>query len=266
MSALGASIASLLPLVVAPYVDNQWLVFSLSTIVLLAFGSWLLIQKVAVPEHVDGKGKGLFIPLSNANFQRLAFIFLLNGLALAIAATLSLFYISDVLQAEQWSGAFLALYFVSGALSLTVWVKISEKIGKTRSWFIGALIGVAGFVWAVSLDSGDLWQYIAICILTGLALGADLALPVAIAADLIPNQQRHLSGGYFGIWSLINKGVLALAAGISLPLLAVFGYQPGGSQGIAYLAILYAGIPCLIKLISAYLIWQWRAYLETSHA
>jgi hypothetical protein len=45
-----------------------------------------------------------------------------NGIAAALPATLVLFYVADVLQAEAWSGAFLALYFVSGVAFLPLWV------------------------------------------------------------------------------------------------------------------------------------------------
>lgn len=53
----------------------------------------------------------------------------------------------------------------------------------------------------------------------GLALGADLAIPPSILADVIdwgrggagPAQE----GGYFGLWSLVTKLNLALAAPLS---------------------------------------------------
>jgi Na+/melibiose symporter-like transporter len=102
--------------------------------------------------------------------------------------------------------------------------------------------------------------------MSGAALGADLALPASIAADIIPQDQKQSTGSYFGIWSLINKGVLAIAAGLALPLLSSLGYQPGTDQGVFALAICYAGIPCVIKLVSAWLMLSWRPHLEVRDA
>lgn len=45
-------------------------------------------------------------------------------------------------------------------------------------------LSIAAFAGASRLGSGDLLAFAAICLASGLALGADLALPVAIAADL----------------------------------------------------------------------------------
>jgi len=58
---------------------------------------------------------------------------------------------------------------------------------------------------------------------------------------------------------------LALAAGLALPLLAVLGYQPGAQTGLTALAICYAGVPSLIKLLAAALLIRWRASLEVKH-
>lgn len=126
-------------------------------------------------------------------------------------------------------------------------------------------MAISGFIWAIQLGSGDLVPFAIICLMSGAALGADLAMPAAIATDLIPTEERDRTASYFGIWSLINKLVLALAAGLSLPLLAGFGYQPGAATGLGALALFYAGVPCVIKLFSAGLLLRWRHSLEVQH-
>lgn len=69
---------------------------------------------------------------------------------------------------------------------------------------------------------------------------------------------REGTGGYFGIWALATKPNLALAAGIALPLLEALGYSPGGRDpaALSALAIVYALIPCVLKLgAGAALLW-----------
>jgi Na+/melibiose symporter-like transporter len=266
-SIFGVILASLLPMLFADWLDQgrQWLPFSALFALFLGAAVWLLLNQAPRPQAGPVMPQRLLQPLVHEPFRRLATLFLLNGLAVAMAGTLALFYIADVLRLEAYSGAFLALYFLSGAASLPFWLSLARRLGKTVTWALGTLVAVVGFVWATQLGSGDWLAYGIICLLSGAALGADLALPAAIAADIIPAGERGRAASYFGIWSLINKGVLALAAGLGLPLLAGFGYQPGGESGLLALSLFYAGVPCLIKLLSAALLMRWRQSLEVSH-
>ncbi|MCW8907382.1 MAG: MFS transporter, partial [Sedimenticola sp.] len=266
---LGVILASLLPMLLVEQfgVARGWWLFSLVFCAVLLPAVWLLLRHAPLPgTAMASMAAGLLQPLRHVPFRRLALLFLLNGFAVAIAATLSLFYIADVLRLEAVSGYLLAIYFISGACSLPFWLWIARRLGRPIAWLLGSLLAVTGFIWALQLGAGDLLPYAVICLLSGAALGADLAMPAAIAADLIPSEERGRSASYFGIWSLINKLVLALAAGLALPLLAGFGYQPGGSGGLAALALFYAGIPCLIKLFSALLLLRWRHSLEVPDA
>jgi GPH family glycoside/pentoside/hexuronide:cation symporter len=198
-------------------------------------------------------------PLGDALFRKLLVVFMLNGIAAAIPATLVLFYIADVLGAESRQGLFLTLYFISGAAGMPVWVRLSARIGKPQAWLAAMGVAVAAFIWASRLGAGDTTAFAVICVLSGLALGADLALPPSLLADVIGRRGRmEGTGSYFGLWTLATKLNLALAAGIALPLLEALGYKPGGRDPAALtaLAIVYAFVPCVLKLgAGAALLW-----------
>jgi glycoside/pentoside/hexuronide:cation symporter, GPH family len=190
-------------------------------------------------------------PLADPTFRRLLAVFMANGIASAIPATLVLFYIADVLRAEARQGLFLALYFIAGAAGMPLWVKLSARIGKVRAWGVAMLVATAAFVWAAFLGAGDAAAFAVICVLSGLALGADLALPPSLLADVIGRDgQMRSTGTYFGLWTLATKLNLALAAGIALPLLAYLGYAPGARDPAAVhaLALVYAAAPSVLKL------------------
>lgn len=196
---------------------------------------------------------GMTEPLADPLFRPLLAVFVANGIASAIPATLVLFFVADVLQAEARQGLFLALYFVAGAAGMPLWLRLSAAIGKVRAWGVAMLAAIAAFVWAALLGSGDTTAFAAICILSGLALGADLALPPSILADVIGRHGRMESAGaYFGVWTLATKANLALAAGLALPLLAALGYTPGAHdpEALRALALVYAALPCLLKLVA----------------
>jgi Na+/melibiose symporter-like transporter len=122
------------------------------------------------------------------------------------------------------------------------------------------LLSIVAFAGASQIGSGDLWPFAAICLASGMALGADLALPAAIAADI--GERMRQAGACFGLWNFVAKLNLALAAGLSLPLLAALGYAPGNTEGLSALVFAYALLPLAFKAIAAWLLWRWRSTLE----
>ncbi|MCU0813509.1 MAG: MFS transporter, partial [Burkholderiaceae bacterium] len=110
------------------------------------------------------------LPLADAAFRRLLAIFLVNGIASAVPATLVLFFIRDRLQAPQFEPLVLASYFAAGALSMPLWVRVVRRLGLARAWLAGMLLAVVAFVWAALLGPGDVVGYTAVCIASGLAL------------------------------------------------------------------------------------------------
>ncbi|MGE8376513.1 MAG: MFS transporter, partial [Diaphorobacter nitroreducens] len=125
-------------------------------------------------------------PLRQPAFRRLLAVFLCNGIASAVPAALMLFFAQDRLQATQAQIAlFLVLYFVSGALSMPGWLRAVRRWGLERAWLGGMLLAVACFGWTTLLGSGQIAAFAWICALSGIALGADLALPGALLARLV---------------------------------------------------------------------------------
>jgi glycoside/pentoside/hexuronide:cation symporter, GPH family len=121
-------------------------------------------------------------------------------------------------------------------------------------------MSVAAFVWAFLLGSGDALEFGMVCALSGIAYGAELALPPSILADVVDRDRAagtvRPDGAYFGLWQLTEKLNLALAAGIALPILGVLGYQPGTAQpAMGRLSLMYAAIPCVLKLLAVALLW-----------
>jgi glycoside/pentoside/hexuronide:cation symporter, GPH family len=73
------------------------------------------------------------------------------------------------------------------------------------------------------------------------------------------------SGAYFGWWQVATKLNLALAAGVSLPLLQWLGYESGSRDAPALLALswAYALLPCVLKLLAGVLLWASAKPLQT---
>lgn len=202
-------------------------------------------------------------PWRHAPFRRLMAVFVISGLASAVPAALVLFFVQDRLVAPQYEALFLATYFVAAAASLPLWMRSVARFGLLRSWLLGMLLSVLVFIWAALLGQGDVLAFAAVCALSGMALGADLAVPGALLAGQIAQNgdKGQREGAYFGWWNLAGKLNLALAAGLALPLLQWLGYQSGSGadasspQGLFALTLAYAVLPCGLKLLAAALLY-----------
>lgn len=193
---------------------------------------------------------------SNSAFKTLLLVFFLNGIAASIPASLVLFFIDDVIQANSHTGYFLATYFLAGAMGMPLWVKLAQHMGKKRSWLISMLITICTFVWASTLSSGDIQSFYIISLLSGMCFGADLALPPSMLSDIISH--RDTSSKYFGFWAFTSKLSLAFAGSTSLIILGLLGYQSGEQNpaSLSALAFTYATLPCIIKAITSFILYK----------
>ncbi|UCH47955.1 MAG: MFS transporter [Betaproteobacteria bacterium] len=220
--------------------------------------TWRLTPRVPVVAQPRRSWRAMFTPFRHREFRWLLAVIIPSGVAGAIPATLILFFVEDVLQTPRLSGVFLVAYFIAGALSMPAWVAVSRRTGKKNAWLLGMVMAVAAFVWAFALGAGDVVAFAIVCVMSGVAYGAELALPPSILADLVDRgeSEHKANGAYFGLWQMIEKLNLAAAAGVALPLLAFLGYQPGSSADETLaLSATYALLPCAIKLFGAAILW-----------
>lgn len=234
----------------------------ISFVIALLLTAFLLLRQaprtVALIESTQA-GHWL-LPLQQVRFRWLFTIYAINGTAAAVPATLFLFFVSDRLLLPNQAPLFLLLYFLSAALALPLWTRLAARIGESRAWLLAILLAVLAFLWTAQLAAGAMLPFAVICVLTGAALGADLALPPALLAGVI-GSAGHVGeheGSYFGLWSWITKMNLALAAGISLPFLGWLGYTPGTTEAgaLSALTLAYAVLPCALKTCAALVLWR----------
>lgn len=229
-----------------------------------AGGQALVAAPASPPDGVGGRGApSAALPLSpwrNPAFRRLLAVFMVNGIAAAVPATLLPFFVADRLQATALQPVLLLAYFGAAALALPLWVRAVARWGLAPTWRRAMLASVLAFAATPALGAGDGLWFGLICALSGLALGADLALPGALLTGVIhqAGAGRQGEGRYLGWWACATKLNLALAAGLALPLLALAGYRSGSTDAASLqaLAWAYGGLPCVLKLLAAALLWR----------
>jgi len=219
-----------------------------------------LIAQAQTPKLEDSSPpSGHASPWANPAFVALMVVFLINGTASAMPATLLPFFVRDTLQAASWEPVFLGSYFVAAAVGLPLWVALVKRIGLGRSWLCGMGLSILAFCAVPLLGPGDAWAFEVICILTGLALGADLAIPSALLTGVIHQAGlgQQSEGRFFGWWTGATKLNLALASGLVLPLLGWAGYQTGSNSehNQMVLSLTYGLLPCVFKVLAATALW-----------
>ncbi len=198
----------------------------------------------------------------NKLFFRILFAWFINGLANGIPAALFFLYLEYGLGvAENARPAYILAYFIAAISAIPLWLLLSKRVGKHRSWCIAMIVACLAFGFVPFLPPGAYAAFLVICVVTGAALGADLALPPAIQADVV--DYDHMihgtarTGLQFSLWGMVTKLSLALAVGTALPLLAVAGFDPSSPDdaGTLALGVIYAGLPVVLKTIAIAVVW-----------
>ena len=197
----------------------------------------------------------------NRPFRRLLLAYVVNGAANALPAGLFLFFVEDYLAAPE-AGWLLLVYFLCAILGVPLWTALARRFPKHRVWGVAMLYACAVFLFVPLLGPGDVLGYAVVCVMTGFALSADLALPPAIQADVVDvdtaahGEQR--TGLYFALWSVATKAALAVAGGAALIVLDVAGFEAGALNSDATLRVLvglYALAPVALKALAVALMW-----------
>lgn len=246
---LGVCLASVAPTVLG-FTGSPFLVFAWGFAALTALALILMRGQWTGTDSDTGMEMGFATVLADPIARRLLLIALLNAAPVAVSSTLFLFYVESVLDAPGWEGALLLLFFVAAAGSAAVWTRLAARFGPRRMLLSAMGLAIAAFSLVLTLGPGDQVAFAAICFVSGAALGADFALLPALFARRM-EQIAPEAGAAFGLWSFVSKFTLALAAVALLPTLEAAGFQAGGDNDAATLALLtylYALVPCVLKL------------------
>ncbi len=249
---LGVCVAAVTPTLLVGAVAEPLSVFAfgfaavVGVAVLAMMSEWRPAHTASPPVPVSGI---LRDPLA----RRLLILALVNATPLAVTSTLFLFFVESRLAAPGLEGGLLVLFFLSAAASAPGWGWLAGRIGARRT-LLGAMgLAVVSFLFVLPLGAGDTFVFALICVASGASIGADLTLMPALFArrlsEISPN-----GGQGFGLWSLVTKFTLAFAAVALFPILDASGFRSGAAdntaQALQTLTLLYALVPCLLKLLA----------------
>ena len=213
----------------------------------------------------------IFISLKKQKLMRkLLSSHFINGLANGLPPALFVFYVNSVLKSPEFTGILLFLYFLGALVGVPLWIFISNKLDKHRVWCYAMIYSCFIFIFVLFLEEYDLIFFAIICILSGLALSADLAIPSSIQADIIDLEYlktgKRLTGQFFAFWGLVSKAAIAISTGVALILLDIIGFKSDENNGkniLFAVSFIYAGLPIILKMFSIYLMWNFKLDKKT---
>lgn len=247
---LGVCVASVMPSV---FLALAWPEFVGYAIV---FAVACLVAGIAM--HTEWRGgttqasAGFGVVLKDHISRRLLLIALVNAAPVAVSSTLFLFFVESRLNAPGWEGPLLLLFFVAAAVAAPIWGSIAERIGAKQTLLAAMVLAIVAFSFAMMLGSGDTMLFALICLASGAAVGADLTLLPAIFAKRMETVAPNATEG-FALWGFVSKFTLAFAAIALLPILEASGFVSGpdnSEAALRTLTLLYAGVPCALKLVA----------------
>jgi GPH family glycoside/pentoside/hexuronide:cation symporter len=210
--------------------------------------------------------RGLRIVWANGPYRRLVICLVFLVAAVSMTASLSLFFVSSVMEEpfERYA-IFILAYYLSSSLAIPIWMAISRKFGKHKTVVMSILWLSFWSAFIPLLGPGHYWLFFAIMILKGSAVGALVFLPASMAADVVDldtlrtGEQR--TGLYFSIWGMVNKAAVAVGVFLATNGVTWFGFDPSIAHNTAAaklaVACLYSIVPAALACVALPLLWKY---------
>ena len=225
-------------------------------IISILFLSPLFIKKIPIPNISNKKGTSYFLNIKNlfkdnSNFKYLCLSYFFIGLSNGVTSILFILFVEFIIGGSPQN--FLSIYFISAFIGLPFVYMLASKYNKKRIWTSFIILACICFLPVVFLSNNSTTLFMVICIISGFCLSADLIIPSSIQADIIYNEQQKnknvLVGKIYSVWSFIQKLSLALSAGVCLPLLGYFGFNPSEvNTQLLPLSFAYGIIPIILRI------------------
>ena len=195
----------------------------------------------------------------NRPFVLICTAYFVMNIGASITNSTLIFFISHYLGQPEVIGPVLLGSFGSVLLGVPFWVWMSRRIGKHKAAGYSLLIAIClSALLAFQLRPGDGWLFVALMAVLGATSAAFLTLPLGMVGDIIDYDTLRTGesrgGLYFGVWSFFQNVSPALAIGVTLPVLHLFGFTATGEnspEALTALRVVYCLAPAPLFMVGA---------------
>ena len=219
--------------------------------------------------------QGIKLMFTNGPFLRVVMAFRIGSTGLNITTPLYIFFVADVLGAEDQSIYMLSCFYITNLATIPFWVWLAGKIGKHRAYLASFITIACAHPFYLLLGEGDFWWMLPVTIVTGFAAaGFSQAIPNSMKADVIDldtlNSGENRSALFFSAWSFAQKATASIGGAIAMFGLALWGFDaaPGavnGEEEMFGLRFLFSTFPSIFFLTAAAIVWKYPI-TEDRHA
>ncbi len=174
-------------------------------------------------------------------------------------------FMRDYLQLGEQFPILMIWFFLVQTVSMPVWNRLMNRYSKHRCWaFSWAMYSlIQPLVLLFEPGAAIFWPAMVLVTITAFINAASYIAPMALLGDIadygILKSGSNNTGNYFAIQTLLQKATMGIGAGLSFPLLAVFGYEIAGDNSGAALVglfLAYIVIPAVTSVIAAMVLWN----------
>lgn len=169
----------------------------------------------------------------NAHARRLLIMVFIEHTGSGASMVVAPFLMHYVVGLPGRIGEIFLFYVGSSLLSLPLWLRLSRAIGKKRTWMVGLIVGMAGYVSLFFVGEGDLrWMQMVVtltgaCSACGTVIGSSMLADVIDADELETGERKE--GAYYSAYTFLYKassGVMAMITGF---VLSATGFVPNAA-------------------------------------
>ena len=186
----------------------------------------------------------------------LLLVFGIENFGTAILSVMIAYVMKYVFDLEQYTTAFMLLYFVPAILFVPVWIRLSRRFGKRNLWIFSMSMLTIAFGGLAFVRAGDAWLVCALGVIAGVGGGCGAVVGPSIQADVIDFDERFTGerkeGTYFAVWAFVRKSAFGVATMLTGLLLGLIGYEPNVEQSEATklgMRTLFGIVPGLCYLV-----------------
>ena len=204
--------------------------------------------------------EGLRVTFRNRAFVVLMFTYLIALIGGSFIAPLTLYVAKYVIKAREVVPFVMLSYLAGSVVSIPIWVRMSSRIGKNRTWSTAMLLATTVYATSFYYHEGTWQLWIVLAAIVGAANGCTMTLGPSISADVIDSDEletgRRREGAFMGIWSFMDKAAIGIAIFVGMQGLEAVGYVPNQDQNetvVFGIKFLYCIVPAVCHLAAVFI-------------
>lgn len=264
----GALMAALLPLILLRETEDTLGIITVSIVILSVFCLCTFLvfvpRKNTIRKQNKPNFKQVFLTTwASRPYRFMIAAFFIVQTANALAAGLTVLFVTNIIKAPQLIGLFLGVLLISSALFLPIWILISKRWSKKTAWASAIIICMLVLATAPLLGEGDIIPAMIFFAIIGAAFGCDAIMPTSMLADIVFKDEvdgkGRFAGSYLAIKNSISKLTFIAPMGLAFPILELIGFQSGTentAHSLSLLVFFYAILPILLRVAALFIVFK----------